>query len=316
MVGKIYVLLCAHNGSKYIDEQIQSVLFQSYKVDSLLIFDFDSTDGTKELLLEKEAEYKRVTANVQYIFLDYARGVNSSFQFALNYISDQVNTGDMVFFSDQDDVWLPFKIEKMVEEYRRQGISREPRILHHDVVIVDERMNVLRKRYYGTGQAFLLKERCQHRGVFNTVIGHTIMMNSYAVSYLKQFELNNDFLMYDWFWAFAIERKGRVVFVDQVLSNYRQHQSNQIGIRGLSGEGVIKVLGFVDYVRQIEENFNRMAVSISNRCSKEEKFVNSYGGLKLFAIVLRSFSVRLILIYCLFLFFHLIRKMHFGRQRS
>lgn len=310
------MLLCAHNGSKYIHEQIQSILCQTFKVDSLLVFDFGSTDGTNDLLLLNYTEYKRLGCSIHYIFVDTAGGVNTSFQFALSHISTQIRPGDLIFFSDQDDVWLPFKIERIVEEYDRLEFVREPIILHHNVVVVDEKLNVLKRKYYSGAQAFLLREQCEHRGIFNTVIGHTIMMNSESVLYLEKFVLNNDFLMYDWFWAFAVERRGSVVYVDQVLSNYRQHQDNQIGIRGLTGGGLRRILSFVDYVRQVENNFNMMSVSITNHERYKEVYVGSYQLGRLFFIVFKSFSLRLILIYSLFLFYRFLRKVRFVRRHS
>lgn len=100
---KTSVALCTYNGEKYLKEQIDSILNQTKKVDEIVVCDDGSTDGTFSILEEYAAKSPE-------IFKIYRNETNlksvKNFEKAISLC-----TGDVIFLSDQDDVWLEKKVE-------------------------------------------------------------------------------------------------------------------------------------------------------------------------------------------------------------
>lgn len=105
---KISIAMATYNGAGYLQEQLDSFLAQTVQPDELVISDDRSNDTTVEII-ERFAE----VAPFKVIWWQNQRnlGYGGNFNAALNG-----TTGDLVFLSDQDDVWFPEKIAKMVEQ--------------------------------------------------------------------------------------------------------------------------------------------------------------------------------------------------------
>lgn len=111
----ISVCIATHNGERYIRRQIESILSQLGEDDEIVVSDDNSTDATLQIISEmadsrvKVVAYHREKSKYKGKFADcfYIRG---NFQNAL-----QNAQGDIILLSDQDDVWLPGKVEKYVK---------------------------------------------------------------------------------------------------------------------------------------------------------------------------------------------------------
>lgn len=107
MDKKISVVLAVYNGEKYIIEQLESIRKQTVKVDELIVKDDGSKDNTckivEEYLQSHNLPQWKLMKNPQN------QGWKKNFVDGLHYVS-----GEYIFFCDQDDIWMPEKIEKMV----------------------------------------------------------------------------------------------------------------------------------------------------------------------------------------------------------
>lgn len=110
----ISVCIATYNGEKYIKEQIASILPQLSEDDEVIVSDDESTDNTLKIIGEfhdnriKIFHHKKKKKN---FIIDYS---TRNFEYALKYAH-----GDYIFLSDQDDVWLPSKVKKMVADLRK-----------------------------------------------------------------------------------------------------------------------------------------------------------------------------------------------------
>ena len=107
---KVQVLMSTYNGERFLSEQIESLLSQTWKNLEILIRDDGSRDKTPDILRQYGADYKNIR-----IFLEENQGINGSF-FELLKKSD----ADYVAFCDQDDIWLEGKIEAAVEKLEQE----------------------------------------------------------------------------------------------------------------------------------------------------------------------------------------------------
>ena len=101
----VSVVMATYNGEKFLAEQIDSILSQSYPVHELIVQDDCSTDGTTDIVRQYMQKYPFVK-----LFINERNvGYNENFRRAAMHA-----TGDFVAFSDQDDIWFPQKLERQV----------------------------------------------------------------------------------------------------------------------------------------------------------------------------------------------------------
>lgn len=101
----VSVVMCTFNGERYVREQLDSIVAQTYPIHELIIEDDGSTDRTVEICREYASRYPfiRVVVNERNL------GLDANFEAAT-----MRSTGDFVALSDQDDVWYPEKISRQV----------------------------------------------------------------------------------------------------------------------------------------------------------------------------------------------------------
>lgn len=202
----VSVVLCTYNGDKFLAEQIDSVLRQTYAPLELIICDDASADGTREIL-------KRYENNpVVRIFLQEKNiGLIKNFAFA----TEQAQ-GTLVAFCDQDDIWLEHKIETLVD-----GMGSAP-LVYSDSLLVDEKGNSLnkklsdlRKMYSGTDSRGYILYSC--------VWGHGMLITKQL---LKKSSPMNEEIHHDIWLVFQAFLHGGIKYHGEVLTHYRQHSNS------------------------------------------------------------------------------------------
>jgi rhamnosyltransferase len=103
----IVVLLATHNGVRWLDEQVDSILGQEGVSVRIVALDDGSSDGTPEWLASRAASEPRLT-----VLADDGTGGSSARNFYRLIAAVRVKEGELVAFSDQDDVWQPDKFAK------------------------------------------------------------------------------------------------------------------------------------------------------------------------------------------------------------
>lgn len=101
----VSVVMCTFNGERYVREQLDSIVAQTYPIHELIIEDDGSTDRTVEICREYASRYPFIKVVVNERNL----GLDANFEAAT-----MRSTGDFVALSDQDDVWYPEKISRQV----------------------------------------------------------------------------------------------------------------------------------------------------------------------------------------------------------
>ena len=128
MEEQIDVLLATYNGEKYVGEQIESILNQTYKNIRLVISDDCSSDNTVNILKEYEKKDNRIKLYIQSQNL----GVVKNIEFLLENVENE-----LYMLSDQDDVWKKEKVEKTIAKLKEENLD----LVFGDLEIVDENLN-------------------------------------------------------------------------------------------------------------------------------------------------------------------------------
>lgn len=260
------VVLCSHNGGRFVREQIQSILDQEERVKAIHVHDFASRDDTRTVLQTIQAEAGDV---VRLTFHDHAPGAAASFIEALRHVAPLLGERTLVFLADQDDVWLPEKLAIVRREVERRRLNpAEPILLFHDVQVVDAALGPVRSTYY-TGNPFRVPRDLDQRRLMmaNPVIGHTMLLSAALVRIVADWPESDRYLMHDWLAILIASRLGRVEMIPQVLSLYRQHDANVLGAYRTRGRiaSVSRLLRFIDQMIRQATAFSRALPATSAR---------------------------------------------------
>lgn len=137
----VYILMSTYNGEKYLEDQIDSIINQTYKNIILLVRDDGSTDATINIIRNYSANNDRIIYLDELSRRHCEAGIGSSFFTLLRYALEHFENANYFCFSDQDDVWFEDKIQRAVDAIRTRS---DKKILYFtNKVVVDEQLNLL-----------------------------------------------------------------------------------------------------------------------------------------------------------------------------
>lgn len=227
----VLVMMATYNGEKYVAEQIDSILAQEGVNVTLLISDDGSSDGTPQIC----ARYAQNTPNVHFFVNKCNKGLARNFMDML-YDSD-VRFFDYFAFSDQDDYWMPNKLNKAIEAIASAGEG--PRLYYSDVCNVDEQLNGGSREYsvfnsYADSLGLLL--------TINWASGCTMVFNSVFASVLQQYVPRDWPRIHDgWVHLVARALNAQVPDLEHAYIKRRISGQNQVGERGLNRLSVQRI---------------------------------------------------------------------------
>ena len=219
---KVNILMSTYNGQQFLAEQIRSIQEQSYTDWTLFIRDDGSSDNTKEIL----KDFERQDSRIHLIDSDKSDnlGVIKSFHKLVNH-----DRADYYFFSDQDDVWLPNKLQLSLKEAQNY-LADLPLMVYMDLKVVNQDLEIMTESMVKSQSHHANTELVQEL-TENTVTGGVAMIN-HALA--EMWQETDDILMHDWYLALLASAFGNLVFIDQPGELYRQHSDNVLGARTLS----------------------------------------------------------------------------------
>jgi glycosyltransferase involved in cell wall biosynthesis len=226
------ILMATYNGEKYLVEQLDSIINQTYKNWILVIHDDGSIDSTIDIIKEYVNKYSDkiilVEDNIK------CGGAKENFFHLINIAKSNFNF-DYIMFSDQDDVWLPEKIEitlnKMIETENKYG-KNKPILVHTDLKIVDENLNLISNSFWEYQKINPLNNSLNCLLLENTVTGCTMMINRIL---FDKIILDKNAIIHDWWIALICKiTEGIIVPIEEQTILYRQHGRNDTGAKGAS----------------------------------------------------------------------------------
>ena len=216
---KIDILLATYNGEKYLKEQIESILNQTYENFNLIISDDASTDNTLNIL----EEYEKKDTRIKVFKKEKNKGLIDNFEFLLKNV-----TSDYFMFSDQDDIWKKDKIEKSINKLKEENSG----LVYTDLEIVDEKLNVIYPSYWKYKQIYKkIKKYNNFEALYlnNFVTGCTILAKSKYIKDILPLPRNSKFVLHDYWTALIISAKDKISYVEEPTIQYRQHKNNRVG---------------------------------------------------------------------------------------
>lgn len=209
---RVVVLMSTYNGERFVEEQIQSILAQLPPEGILMVRDDGSTDSTVRRIETFGDPRIRL---LQGDNLGFARSF-------LTLLVAAPTDAEMVMFSDQDDVWLPEKMERAWQHL--QTLAGQPALYCSAQMLVDEVLQPLQAT-----PPWLREPSFSSALAENIVTGCTAALNQPALALLQRAGVPMGVHFHDWWLYLVVSAFGTVVFDSQPTLLYRQHGANLIG---------------------------------------------------------------------------------------
>ena len=216
----ICILLASYNGEKYISKQLDSLLAQTYTNWKLFIRDDGSTDQTVSIINKYRALDNRIC-----LLHSPEQNLGSCQNFA-TLLSVSRNQFQYIMFCDQDDFWLPFKIEETLahmHDFEAHYGKETPLLVYTNFQYVDNHLKVIesKKKFNSTKVS---KLRFANLLAQNPAYGCTMMLNKQlaAIAGVIPSQAEN----HDYWIALVASALGEIAYLNKRTILYRQHNSN------------------------------------------------------------------------------------------
>ncbi|MFO1150488.1 MAG: glycosyltransferase [Alsobacter sp.] len=222
--GRLSIAMATFNGARYLENQLASLAVQSRRPDELVVCDDGSSDATVALV---RSFARQAPFPVELVCNEDRLGYRHNFVKA-----GRLCSGDIVFFCDQDDEWLPGKIETMAAAFDDPAVM----LAYHNALVVDEDGQVLFDLYEDQAQS--RSNDPLHQEPFRFSLGFTQAyrrslhrFDDLLAASIDHVSEQPDCMAHDQWYFFLAQMLGGVSYVPARLVRYRQHGANAFGVK-------------------------------------------------------------------------------------
>ena len=218
----ISVCVATYNGEKYIKEQLLSILPQLRGEDELIVSDDGSTDQTISII------EKIQNSKITIIKNNGKHGFTGNFENALNYAK-----GDIIFLSDQDDVWNQDKVTLSIEALKTADL------VVSNAEIVDGELNQIQPSHFNL---YNVKSGFFTNFASTRYIGACMAFKRSVLERALPFPEKHKYCQHDWWITMIAEYYYKVTLIDKTLIKYRRHENNALTGGSKSTNSIFKIL--------------------------------------------------------------------------
>ncbi|MDB5141349.1 MAG: glycosyltransferase family 2 protein [Mucilaginibacter sp.] len=209
----VSIALCTYNGAMYLNEQLNSLVSQTYTNLEIIVVDDGSDDDTVGILDLYASNFP--LSNIKVYTNDHNLGYVKNFEKAISLCN-----GKYIALCDQDDIWDVQKISVLVNNIGGNVL------IYHDSVFINETGDLLGKKisdvrncYSGCDSRVFIFENC--------ISGHSMFFKRELLDYTGGFKKE---IIHDWWLAYVAANIGSILFLNQALVQYRQHSNANTNI--------------------------------------------------------------------------------------
>ncbi len=203
----VSIVVATYNGEKYLKQQLDSLVRQTYPHFEIVVTDDRSTDGTTAILQAYADQYP----NFRYVVNDTNLGFIKNFEKACTLAK-----GDYISLCDQDDVWDLEKTALLMEAIG------DHQLIFCDSLFVDEQLNSLGRRHSDVKQ-FRSFDNCLYFAQDDCVCGHATIFRRSLLQHALPFPAKTP---HDQWLPFVATLHGTLLCYDKPLVQWRQHPLN------------------------------------------------------------------------------------------
>lgn len=259
--ANITILMATYNGSAYLERQLDSILNQSYPHWELIIRDDQSTDQTVQLI----EKYKALDSRINIIHAGSAYGsACSNFSALFDWAFQNHKT--CIMFADQDDIWLPNKIEVSLKHLQQQQLKyglETPLLSYGNLSFIDDQDQPIKADLPLPSSLHL--ETLMNE---NYAWGCTMIMNEAAIKLINHIPI--DAVNHDYYVALVVSAFGKVNLIEDHLILYRQHAQNV--------SGNVEKMSFSSRINRYIKDTDYMLKPLIDNYKLVQSFYQTYQG--------------------------------------
>lgn len=217
----VSVALATYNGEKFLREQLDSLLNQTYRNIEIIISDDNSTDNTQLIL----REYADRDSRVKWSLNKRGRGFINNFSEAIT-----CSVGEVIFLCDQDDVWNNEKIKKHIDAYQDRSVMWA----YSEVAVTDEDRKIT-GYLTNTMPDYWTRRKLLYYTWGSCVLG---CATSYRANLIKNIWPADQNAPGHDSWIQLVIYPAKSFYLNEVLQEYRQHNQNTVGLKSVSEEEI------------------------------------------------------------------------------
>ena len=206
----VAVVVATYNGATYLRQQLESIVQQTYKPSQIIIVDDDSLDDTLQVANNFAAHHPEVMVVQNETRLGYIKNFEKGMLIA---------TASYVALSDQDDIWMPHKLETLLANIGDQMLA------YSDSELIDANGQLLNQK-----MSSIKNQLAYHTPIMYAIgawaPGHAMLFKKELIDKAAPFPT---LVTHDFWLGFVATCYSRVVYVNEPLVHYRQHAQNAIG---------------------------------------------------------------------------------------
>ena len=206
----VAVVVATYNGATYLLTQLESIVQQTHKPAQIIIIDDASTDDTIAIARAFATAHPEVMVVQNETRLGYIKNFEKGMLLA---------TAHYVALSDQDDIWLPHKLEKLLASIGNQMLA------YSDSELIDAKGHLLHQK-----MSTIKNQLSYHTPVMYAIgawaPGHAMLFKKELIDKAVPFPT---LVTHDFWLGFVATCYSTVVYVNEPLVHYRQHTHNAIG---------------------------------------------------------------------------------------
>ncbi|WP_347220052.1 glycosyltransferase [Chryseobacterium sp.] len=272
---KTSVALCTYNGEKYLKEQLDSIINQTYKIDEIIVCDDGSTDTTLSILKEYDSLFPglfQIHINEKNL-----RSVKN-FEKAISLC-----THDIIFLSDQDDLWQENKVESIVSYFRNNPDTNV--VSTNGCCLLNNKVDCNRISVWDIPN-LLNEEKIKYEyfeiisSITNIATGATMALRKNFTPQFLPIPVYKDFHHDEWI-ALVSSYHSSFSFHNEKLTYYRIHEDQQVGLNFFKLSvhnlkaltAVYRKSKFSEYKRAIKvtiKNYNKKKAILQSNTLKKE----------------------------------------------
>ncbi len=206
----VAVVVATYNGATYLPAQLESIIQQTHKPSQIIIIDDASSDDTVTIAQAFAEAHPEVIVVQNETRLGYIKNFEKGML---------LTSASYVALSDQDDIWMPHKLEKLLASIGDQMLA------YSDSELIDSNGHLLHKK-----MSSIKNQLAYHTPIMYAIgawaPGHAMLFKKELIDKAVPFPTH---VTHDFWLGFVATCYTTVVYVNEPLVHYRQHNQNAIG---------------------------------------------------------------------------------------
>lgn len=302
---KIAVLMSSYNGEKFIREQMESILSQNkryetmdHQLDTFQLDVWVRDDGSEDHTISILQDYEKQN------HIRWYQGENLGPAFSFLDLIKHCSGYDYYAFSDQDDVWKEDKLVRAIQQLQSAANGKEyPCLYLSNAELVNQDMVTCGRNVYKQNPKLDFETVACAGGL----LGCTMVFNEALARLIREFDSPRNLIMHDFYTALVCTACGGTILYEECATmKYRQHQENVVGVaQGIIGkikdrfqnifyknpvsiaqqaEEILRIYdnrlmpGAKEWLCKISHYRNNIFSRISLACSRKTKYINKNMG--------------------------------------